>query len=245
MFSIEYRDTVRNSILAQARNDSRIVAAAVVGSYARGAEDQWSDIDLTFGVEKGYTLPSLLDSWTQYMQQEFAAEVLFDVQRGGTIYRVFLLPGCLQVDLSFSQTEEFGAVGGHFVLLYGSQYPKPQPTPQALEELFGYLVHHLLRARFCTERGRLWQAEYWLTESRNYILKIACRMNGVPADYGRGMDDLPPAFLDSLQHSFVGELDPHELLRCLRLLINALPQIAPAVPQSYARLHHRLRELVI
>lgn len=114
MFTVEYRDEVRNKIIAKAKTDRRIVSAAVVGSYAKGTVDKWSDIDLTFGVDEAFSITSLLDSWTEYITREFSGVVLLDVHRGKTIYRVFVLPGCLQLDLSFSPAKEFGAVGQHF-----------------------------------------------------------------------------------------------------------------------------------
>jgi len=44
------RDSIRDYVLGRAEDDSRIVAAAAVGSLAVGPGDQWSDLDLTFGV---------------------------------------------------------------------------------------------------------------------------------------------------------------------------------------------------
>jgi hypothetical protein len=35
--------------------------------------------------------------------------------------------------------------------------PQERPSPR---DLFGYSVHHALRARFCVERGRYWHAEF-------------------------------------------------------------------------------------
>jgi hypothetical protein len=52
------------------------------------------------------------------------------------------------------------------------------------EDLFGYAVHHLLRARFCIERGRLLQAEYWVSSARDYALNLACLMRGISAPLG-------------------------------------------------------------
>jgi hypothetical protein len=43
--------------------------------------------------------------------EEFDAAHLFDLPSGASIYRVFLLPGCLQFDLSFTPASKFGAIG--------------------------------------------------------------------------------------------------------------------------------------
>jgi hypothetical protein len=61
--------------------------------------------------------------------------------------RVFLLPGCLQFDLSFTPASKFGASGPKFKLLFGHVVEKPYLQSPSVHELFGYAVHHALRAR--------------------------------------------------------------------------------------------------
>ena len=135
---------------------------------------------------------------------------------------MFLLPGCLQFDLSFTPAAQFGARGPRFRLLFGSVQTQPFPQPPEPGELFGYAVHHALRARFCIERGRLWQAEYWLHATRDYALSLACRSRGLPSTNGRGYDelleDVPGDFKDSLPVA----LAPAELRWALAATITGL-----------------------
>ena len=243
MFTISYRNEVREKIITKAKADERIVSAAAVGSYAKGTVDQWSDIDLTFGVDESFTIISLLDSWTEYVVQEFSGVFLLDVKRGNTIYRVFVLPGCLQLDLSFSPAKEFGADGPHFHLLYGKKYIKPQPKSQQSNEIFGWMLHHILRARFCVERKRLWQAEYWISEARNYALKLACISRALNTEHGRGFDDLPHEILDLFKTSFITNLNREEFLRVINDIIEALPKISEEVNQMTKTVHNILAEL--
>lgn len=245
MFTVSYRDEVRERIITKARTDSRIVSAAVVGSYAKGTVDKWSDIDLTFGIDEAFTITSLLDSWTEYVAQEFSGVVLLDVQRGKTIYRVFVLPGCLQLDLSFSPAKEFGAVEQHFLLLYGKQYEMPQTKTQQSDEIFGWMIHHIIRARFCVERNKLWQAEFWISEARNYALKLACMSRGLNTDYGRGFDDLPDEILDLFKNSFITQLNRKEVLRVINGIIETLPKISDEVNQLTKKVSDTLSELTL
>src|SRR5438128_2421843 len=148
MFSICYRDRVRDRVLQLAASDARVVAGAVVGSLALGEGDRWSDLDLTFAVADGISIFEVLEDWTRTLCEEFDAAQLFDLPSGASIYRVFLLPGCLQFDLSFTPASEFGATSARFKLLFGSAVSKPYMQPPSARELFGYAVHHALRARF-------------------------------------------------------------------------------------------------
>ena len=181
MFSVDDRDRVRDHVLELASADPRVVAAAVVGGLADGDGDRWSDLDLTFAVAEsaGGRCPGRLD-------REVAAELggvhLFDLPAGASIYRVFLLPGCLQVDLSFTPASAFGARGPRFRLLFGSAVDLPQAVPASANDLFGLGVHHAVRARFCIERGRRWQAEYWISGVRDQAL--ASRVAGAVSTAG-------------------------------------------------------------
>lgn len=111
MFDIAYRDRVRERVLRLAGSDDRIVAGAVIGSFAWTEGDRWSDLDLTFATTDGTDLLAVLDDWRETLLAEFGGNVLFDLPAGSSIYRVFLFPGSLQVDLSISPASEFGAHG--------------------------------------------------------------------------------------------------------------------------------------
>ena len=53
---------------------------------------------------------------------------LFDVWSGTALYRVFLLPGCLQLDLSLAPQTSFGARAPSFRLLFGTAAELPAPS---------------------------------------------------------------------------------------------------------------------
>jgi hypothetical protein len=243
MFSIEDRNRARDRALELASSDARVVAAAVVGSLALDEGDRWSDLDLTFGVADGVPVLDVLDDWTRRFVAEFDAVQLFDLPAGATIYRVFLFPGCLQFDLSFSPASEFGALGPKFRLLFGSAVERPFPGPPAADQLFGYAVHHALRARFCIERGRFWHAEYWISAARDHALSLACRRRDLPAYYGRGFDDLPDDVRETFRNALVRSLDRDELLRALGEVIAGLLREADEVRPLAAKVEPQLRSL--
>ena len=67
-----------------------------------GEGDRWSDLDLAFAVAEDVPVQNVLEDWTYQLVEEFDAVHLFDLPSGASIYRVFLLPGCLQFDLSLA-----------------------------------------------------------------------------------------------------------------------------------------------
>jgi hypothetical protein len=249
VFSVHERERVREWLLERAQADARVVAGAVVGAEAHGSADRWSDIDLTFGIVEGASVDEVLAQWTKDLAVELDALDLFDVQVGSTIYRVFLLPGNLQVDLSFAPEGEFGARGPHFRLLFGTAAQRPagraaaEPQPDTARHLFGLGVHHAVRARFCIERSKPWQAEHWISATRDQALALACHRRALQSAYGRGFDHLPAELLAKLEPALVGSLERSELLRALGAAIEALLQEADETRRLADRLAPQLREL--
>lgn len=243
MFSVAYREDVRNQLLAKAKHDERIVSAAIIGSYAKGTVDRWSDIDLTFGVGEGYSVMAVLEDWTKRVREDYGGVDLLDVWRGNTIYRVFVLPGNLQLDISFSPEKEFGALNKDFVLLYGKQYDKPQQKETNVKDLYGWIIHHLIRTKYCIARNRLWQAEYWLSEARDYMLNILCIEQGLNADHGRGYDDLPKEITNKLKGAFIREINKAEIERVLQLQLEILSDFSESAVLMPKRFYRILNDL--
>jgi hypothetical protein len=222
MFTTGDRDRVRDRLLEMASSDARVVAGAVLGSLAHDEGDGWSDLDLMFAVADDVPLTEVLEDWSQEVVHEFQAVHLFDLPSGPIIYRVFLFPGCLELDLSFTPASEFSAGGPKFRVLFGEVLEKPDEPPTPAVELFGYGVHHALRARVAIERRRYWQAEYWISAVRDKALALACQRRGLDGWYGRDFDRLPPEVLDPCNDALVRWLEPNELHRALGSAVAAL-----------------------
>jgi hypothetical protein len=88
-------------------------------SLAVDAGDRYSDLDLTFAAADDAEVAVVLDDWARTLIEEDEAVHLVDLRRGPTTYRVFLLPGALQLDLSMTPAAEFRPAGPRFKLLFG------------------------------------------------------------------------------------------------------------------------------
>ncbi len=240
VFTIEERNRIRDRILEIAKSDERIVAGAVVGSLATGEGDRWSDLDLTFGVSPENQTLDVLDRLSTPLVREFSAVPLFDLPHRESIFRVFLLQGCLQVDLSVTPASSFGPNGPKFKMLFGDYKENPAiPAPPA-GQLLGYAAHHAARARFCIERGRFWQAEYWLSAARDYTLSLACLQRNLSPHYGRGFDQLPAEIQLQAQQALVKSLDRTELMRALACVVNGLLHAARQISGDPAEVEPHL-----
>ncbi len=222
MFTTEYRAQLRSELLEYARRDKRLSGAAITGSAAEDREDRWSDIDLAFGVVDPSLVPDVLSDFTAFMYDRHGALFHHDVRAGAWIYRVFFMPGTLQVDLAFVAQSEFRPLGSTFRLVFGeakAANPFPRPVPN---DIIGLAWLHALHARSCILRGKFWQAEYMISAVRDHVMTLACIRHGLPSAHGRGMDSLPESITRQLLGSLVRELDPHELWRALEVVVQGL-----------------------
>jgi hypothetical protein len=222
MFTPEDRARLRSSLLEFARNDSRITGAAVTGSAADLREDEWSDVDLAFGVSAAEDLPTVLADWTTHMYDQHHALHHFDVIAGAWIYRVFLLFDTLQVDLAFVAETEFRALAPTFRLIFGKANEPRHPSPPQAGAIMGMAWLYALHARSCIARRKLWQAEYMISGVRDNALALACIRHGLPAAQGRGMDLLPTEIAAQFEDSLVRQLNTAELSRAFKAVIQGL-----------------------
>lgn len=243
MFTIEQRDYVRDWVLNLARSDPRVTAGALTGSMAIGAEDERSDVDIAFGITDDSTPKAVLDDWTEVFGRELGALHHWDLPFRSSLYRVFLLPSGLEVDVAVTPQQDFGARGPRFRTLFGSaQQLEPDPQPDA-QHLIGLGWHHVLHARSCIERGKSWQAEYWISAVRDYTLTLACLRLGEEASYARGVHRLPATVTEPLAEALIRSLDEAELRRALGAATECfISELEASDPTLCARLKPILQE---
>ena len=231
VFTVEQREALRDRLLRLAEEDERVVAGAAVGSLAVDGGDRFSDLDLTFGIADRVLVSDVLNDWKRTLVDELDAVHLVDIERGPTIYRVFLLPDELQCDLSMTPAVQFRPAGPRFRLLFGEiAAGEPEvaagdlfiPTPAVAGDIFGWGVIYALHSRACIERGRVWQAEHYIGAVRDHALSLACLSQGLPAVQARGYDDLSAETLARFEYAHVGAADRAALRAALAGSVVAL-----------------------
>ena len=242
MYSESERKQVQDLIISQARKDHRITDAAIVGSESIGTNDRWSDIDLSFGFSESSLLEELLNDWTRFMNSSFNANTLFDLEYRNSMYRVYLLPNALQVDLSFTPSKDFGAITEKFKLLFGKAKPKGHKSLPDENEVFGYAVLYALKTRCSLERGKPWQTAYFLNQLRENILVLHCLKENLDPFEGRGYDLIPLNTKKALEPFLKSEMTNDGQWHILKSLILELHKISAAFESiTYkftSELHH-------
>ncbi len=220
MFTLDDREQISSRVLERARADDRVIGAALTGSAADGAQDRWSDIDLFLGIADSADRRVVLAEWTEWIRVDLGAMHDFDVRVASTVYRVFLLPGGLELDIAFAPAAEFGARGPQFRTVFGAPAAPQHASPPDVDDLIGRAWHHVLHARASIERNKPWQAEYWISALRDHTLALACARLGERTDFAKGVHRLSREITAQLEEALVRSLEPDELRRALRIATN-------------------------
>lgn len=245
MFTSADRAQLRDSLIALARDDADVAGAALVGSAARGAEDEWSDIDLVLQLAPHADETAVVDRFTRWMDAEKGTADTLDVVAGGVRYRVFLLTSSLQVDISFWPHDQFRATTDEgFQLIFGSANPPTMPAGPDLNATIGMGWLYALHARSALARGKLWQAVTMLDDLRNQILALACARHDLNAWHGREIDQLPANALAEIARARPAEVTSEALAAALNTSVDLfLTEIARHDPPRAERLLAPLRSL--
>jgi len=195
MYSGDEREKLREALIEVALGDKRLSGVALCGSAAAGTEDLSSDIDLVLGVADQGCLGEALAEWTELLCHDYGAVHHVDILSGARVFRAFLLPSTLEVDLNFVRSHEFGAEGPRFRLLRGEAVARPQVEPPDAGHFIGMGWLYARQARSCLGRGRCWQAGRMVSGVSDQALALACLRHGLPTLYGAAVDQLPPEVL--------------------------------------------------
>jgi hypothetical protein len=241
MFTPAERDRVRARLLALAEADPSVTGAAITGSHARGEGDEWSDVDLAFGIRGD--LSAALQRWTDVVYRGFGALHHWDLPFASSIYRVFLLPGGLEVDIALTPEADFGPRGPNWRTVFGETATLPPGGAQKRDDLVGLAWHHILHARACIARRKPWQAEYLIAAARHHVLALASLRLGLPGMFAKGDDLLPHELTAPLEASLARSLEGPELRRALAVVATALTaELERTDPALAARLGPALTE---
>jgi predicted nucleotidyltransferase len=245
MFTPAQRRALRDDLVKRAHDDKDITAAALVGSAARDAEDEWSDIDLALRLRPGIGPDDVVDDWTTYVYETHHAVDHLDVWSGPALYRVFLIDSSLQIDLSFWPWEDFSAKSPTFRLLFGEANPSDEPHEPQAARLIGMAWLYALHVRSSVARGRRLQAIHMLNGLNDQTVALACIRYGLPSNEGRGADDLPADLITRLTAGIPRGTDADELRRAFAAATDTFLTEARHVDEPRAALiANALAELV-
>lgn len=131
------RDELLERIVGTLQADSRVVAAWLSGSFGRGAEDEWSDLDLHVAIED-HSLPAFLDERTS-LYRSIGDPILVGREKASNSmtasrFQRVIYPGPIEVDWSIGPVNQACRPPETTVIFSRRAIPIEIPPPASTEE---------------------------------------------------------------------------------------------------------------
>ena len=239
-----HHQVVMNRFVTACQADERVVAATLYGSYARGAADAYSDLDLGL-----ITTDEAYEDFTASREAflRLLGELVFleDFNLPHIVF--FIFSDGTEGELSLGRESQFNHNhGGPYRVLLdkknilaGVVFPRDHPAQaeqiEALRRLVYWFWHDLSHFIAAMGRGQLWWAYGQLEELRRYCVNLArLRQNfSVEADgYEKVEQAIPIEQLSSLQ-STCCPMEQGAMLQAALVIVRFYQELAPPLAQAH------------
>ena len=228
--------------------DDRIVAAFLGGSYARGAADEYSDLDL-YMILKDEDYDDFKRNCDAFLQ--LLGEPIFNENFGiPNIIFYFFADGTVG-ELWFSPESDFHNIhSGPYATLvdkkdiltdvvFAQIEPDPVTQTETLRQLVFWFWHDLSHFIAAMGRGQLWWAQGQLEELRRYCVNLA-RLQHNFLDPSAGGDEpyfkiereMPVEQLSALKETFC-PMEPEAMLKASVVLVQVYNGLARSLAQAH------------
>jgi Streptomycin adenylyltransferase len=233
--------------VAACQADERVMAAFLVGSYAKGMADAYSDLDL-YLLTTDATYEEFVAGRAAFIRQ--LGEPLFLEDFGSAETTFFIFSDGTECELSLGRASQFEHIfsGPYRVLLdkksilAGAVFPWREPAPadqvETLRRLIAWFWHDLSHFITAMARGQLWWAHGQLDELRRYCVNLArLRQNFSDPDVGSDSyfkleQAVPAEQLSSLQATFC-PMEPGAMLEAALVIVRFYQELAPLLARTH------------
>lgn len=243
----ERHQTYADRFAAACRADERVVAAFLGGSYARGAADGYSDLDLYVITADG-TYADFFAERAAFVRQLGEPVFLEDFDEYGFDLMNFIFADGVEGELALGREGGFQHIHGgpHVVLLdktgilAGTTFPEQRPLPAEQVERLRRLVvwfWHDLSHHFLTPvaRGHLWTAVGAVEDLRRTcvdLARLAADFSTAAEGYEKVDGAIPAERLAALAATFCPP-ERRALLGAAHALVGFYREVAPPLAQAH------------
>lgn len=235
---------VMNRFVAACQADARVVAAILFGSYARGAADAYSDLDLGL-ITTDEAYEDFVAGREAFIRLLGEPLLLEDFDLPDLVFCMF--PDGIEVELALGRESQFTHHhGGPYRVLLdkknrlaGAVFPWYQPAQaeqiETLRRLVYWFWHDLSHFIAAMGRGQLWWAYGQLGELRRYCVNLARLrhdFSGAADGYDKVEHAIPGEHLSSLQATCC-PLEPGAMLQAALIIVRFYQELAPLLARTH------------
>lgn len=246
IFDATSRQAVLGRLLTELHSDDRIAGVLLVGSAARGFEDDYSDIDLAVVVREEQEALAVFRDWRERIEAALPVLWCFTDVRGPQVgLYAFILRDYLEVDVSFQSPAVLSARSASWSIAFDrtsgladimerswSERSEPDPRETYLRRLDS-IWHYITHVAVSLKRGHLWRAIHYLEEIRNRTIELEGLERGLIIRHFRQVDRLPPERLRKLEGMIPRALIHEEITCALRVATECFFDVAGRFDEVY------------
>jgi len=254
------QQAVLNRFVAACQADERVVAALLGGSYASGAADAYSDLDL-FLITTDETYDKVVAGREDFIRQLGEPVFLEDFGIPGSAF--FILSEGTEVELWFFRESEFrlphvtpykalvDKTGILVNVVFASHEEDHSQQIEMLRRLVHWFWHDLSHFITAMARGQLWWAYGQLWQLRLACVNLArLRQDLLDADVGEEgyfkVDQVLPAGQLSALQSSCCAMEQNAMLRAVHVILRLYQQLAPPLAEEHAITYpDRLERIIV
>lgn len=239
------QQVVINRFVAACQADERVVAATLYGSYARGAADAYSDLDLgLITTDEAYEdFVTRREAFIRLLGEPLLLE---DFDLPNMVFCIF--PDGTEVELSLGRESRFNPNhGGPYRVLLdkknilaGAVFPWYQPAQaeqvETLRRLVHWFWHDLSHFIAAMGRGQLWWAYGQLEELRRYCVNLARLQHDFSVEangYEKVEQAIPIENLSSLQTTCC-PMEPGAMLQAALVIVRFYQELVPLLARTHS-----------
>lgn len=243
----EEQQALLQRFLTACDDDSRVVAAFLGGSFARGKADEWSDLDI-YLITTDEAYDDFFAQRQAFMQRLGTPAFLEDFNEFGFDMVLFTFADGVEGELSMARENKFDHIhGGPYKvlvdkkgLLDGKTFPMYKLTEteqrQTLYHVIYWFWEHVSHFVTAMRREQIWTAYGSLDEMRMKCLKLARLGHDFTAEhtaYSNVEQIVPEEELLALKPSCC-PLEAGAMLEAARTLVQVYQRIAPPLAARHA-----------
>jgi predicted nucleotidyltransferase len=242
----QHHQAITDRFTAACQADERVVAAFLGGSYARGAADEYSDLDL-YLITTDEAFDDFVAGHEAFMRLLGEPVFLEDFDLPNIVFYFF--SDGTEGELGLGRESEFHPIhGGPYRVLVdkknilaGVVFPSHQPDStgqiETLRRLVYWFWHDLSHFITAMGRGQLW----WAYGQLEVLRRLAVSLARLDYDFFAEADDDEPYFkvekaipierLSALQATFC-PMEPEAMLQASLVIFSFYQQLAPALART-------------
>jgi predicted nucleotidyltransferase len=235
---------VMHRFVAACQADARVVAATLYGSYARGAADAYSDLDLGL-ITTDAAYADFVAGREAFIRLLGEPLLLEDFDVPNMVFCIFA--DGTEVELAFGRESQFNAnQGGPYRvlldkknLLVGAAFPRYAPAPveqrETLRRLIYWFWHDLSHCIAALGRGQLWWAYGQLEVLRRYCINLVRLRHDFSAaadGYEKVEQAIPVEQFAALQPTCC-PLESEAMLQAALVIVRFYQELAPPLARRY------------